>query len=215
MLTGNFAEIIHVVKQKLESNEIPTFSADELGNINLMLRGYIGLIQNGFKTQHDSSLLSAPYSSLLINLLAKLASIQKQKIKQKKQDLFENLMAELTVIFNQMDTIPILALSKSLHFKSLKNSKKLLHKQLGKCISDSTQGFLDIIRTVFEFSHQMKEQLIQLNKEFKVNELAVCQEQYSLVTTAYLKRMTEGYTLETDNNHCLSFIASKQFGDFF
>lgn len=60
----------------------------------------------------------------------------------------------------------------------------------------------------------MKELFVQLNNEFNADELNACQKHCSLVTTSYLKKMTQGYTLETVKNQCLSFVASSQFSDY-
>ena len=63
MLTQNFSVIIQMVKQKLDTNTINLLSAEEIGNINLMLRGYIGLLQCRFKTHDDSERPTAPYAT--------------------------------------------------------------------------------------------------------------------------------------------------------
>jgi hypothetical protein len=99
MLTVNFAEIIQVVRQQFEVNTIDMLSAENIGNINLMLRGYVGLIQNGFETPNDSELPSEQYSSLLLELLSKLTPIQENNLKNKKKFLLDNLMDELNAVF--------------------------------------------------------------------------------------------------------------------
>ena len=85
MLTGNFAEIIQVVRQQLEANTILSLSMDEIGNINLMLRGYIGLIQSQFKTPNDSKLPSEQYCSLLLELLSQLTPIQESLLHKREK----------------------------------------------------------------------------------------------------------------------------------
>lgn len=214
MLTQNFSEIIHPIKQKLEANTINVLSADEIGNINLMLRGYLGLIQNGYATQNDSELPSEQYVTFLINILSQLTPIQEQKIKNQKQSLIDTLMAEINTIFNQMDSVLQPKNSTSPALKALNTSKELLHKELVMCSNNAEQGSMELIRTAFDYSNRMKEQFIRLKHNLKMNELMVCEEQFSLVTTSYLKKMTHVYTLEKDNNHCISYVASYQFRDY-
>ena len=214
MLTQNFSEIIYPIKQKLESNTINVLSADEIGNISLMLRGYLGLIQNGYATQNDSALPSEQYFTFLINILSQLTPIQEQKIKNQKQSLLDTLMAEINTIFNQMDSILQPKNSTSPALKALNTSKELLCKELVMCSNNQEQGSMDLIRTAFDYSNRMKEQFIRLKHDSKMNELMVCEEQFALVTTSYLKKMTHVYTLEKDNNHSISYVASYKFRDY-
>lgn len=213
MLTGNFAEIIQVVRQQLEANTIQTLSMDEVGNINLMLRGYIGLIQNKFKTPNDSELPSEQYCSLLLEFLSQLTPIQEHHLKNKKERLLDNLMDELNAVFQRIDSMPqITKLSARAKLKKLRETQEILYKQIVKYINDSTQGSIEIIRTAFNSSNQMKKQLAQLKLESKADDLAAYEEQLALVTTFYLRKMTEIHTLELDNQHCVTFVITNQLG---
>lgn len=213
MLTGNFAEIIQVVRQQLEANTIHTLSMDELGNINLMLRGYIGLIQNQFKTPNDSELPSEQYCSLLLELLSQLTPIQEQHLKNKKESLLNHLMDELNAVFQRIDSMSqITKLSARAKLKKLREIQDMLHKRVVKYISDPTQGSVGIIRIAFELSNQMKKLLAQLKLESKVDDLAAYEEQLALVTTYYLRKMTDIHTLELDNQHGVTFVITNQLG---
>lgn len=212
MLTGNFAEIIQVVRQHLVSNIIHTLSLDEIGNINLMLRGYIGLIKNKFKTPNDSELPSEQYCSLLLELLSQLTPIQENNLKNKKESLLDNLMDELNAVFQRIDSMPqITKLCVRAKLKKLREIQDMLYKRVVKYINNPTQGSVEIIRIVFELSNQMKKQLAQLKLESKVD-LSSYEEQLALVTTFYLRKMTEIHTLELDNQHGVTFVITNQLG---
>lgn len=210
MLTGNFAEIIQVVRQQFEVNTIDMLSAENIGNINLMLRGYVGLIQNGFETPNDSELPSEQYCSLLLELLSQLTPIQENNLKNRKKFLLDNLMDELNAVFQRIDAMPqITKLSARAKLKKLREAQELLYKQVVKYINDPTQGSIDILRLAFNSSNQMKKLLAQLKLESKVD-LASYEEQLALVTTFYFRKMTDVHTLELDNQHCVTFVITSQ-----
>lgn len=213
MLTNNFSEIINSVKQKLETNTINILGTEEIGNVNLMLRGYVGLIQNGFKTPDDSKHPPEQYSTRLIGLLSQLTPIQEQNLKHQKETLLDDLMAELNALFQRIDSMPqITKAAARAKIKKLRETQEMLYKRVGKYINDPTQGSMEIIRIAFDLSNQMKKQLAQLKLESKVDELASCEEQLALVTTFYLKQMTQIHTLELDNQHCITFVTINQLG---
>lgn len=213
MLTQNFSVIIQMVKQKLDTNTINLLSAEEIGNINLMLRGYIGLLQCRFKTHDDSERPSAPYATCLIEILEQLSSIQEQKLNHAKQSLLRSFITKMDDILSKIDSIPQLNLSKNSAFKKLKQTKEILYKQLIKCINDPNQGCMELIRTAYKLSNQMELYIAQIKIASKTKNISVYEEQFSLVTTTYLKKMTQAYLQEQDNQHSISFVAMTQFGD--
>jgi hypothetical protein len=103
----------------------------------------------------------------------------------------------------------ITKLSARAKLKKLREAQELLYKQVVKYINDPTQGSIDILRLAFNSSNQMKKLLAQLKLESKVD-LASYEEQLALVTTFYLRKMTDIHTLELDNQHCVTFVITSQ-----
>ncbi|WP_058532955.1 hypothetical protein [Legionella saoudiensis] len=210
MLTNNFSEIIQVIKDKLESQSIHMLSLDEIGNISLMLRGYLGLIQNGFTTRDDSSSASERHVKSLMAILSQLTLIQEHKLKQTIKSLLDTLIAELNAFLRHVGTLPLNNNPVTL----LNESKESLHAQLLNHIKNPTEGCLELMRTAYTVTESMKKQLTQLNEEVPLTETSYLEQQLDGIIMSYLKHMLHSYTLEKENQHSHAFIAQAQIGDY-
>lgn len=214
MLTINFSEIVSVFKEQIDANTIDKLSAEDIGNINLMLRGYLGLIQSGFKTKDDSDEPSSKYYVHLKELLTKLTPAQRAKLKKTKQSLRDSFIAELSYISRKMEAHPLLKNPK--HQKLINEYRtcvQLFENKLDEYVNDEHCGFIKSIQTGIELSSKMSNILSFLQNEASLEDISAFKEQLELVSTTYLKKMTYWYNIEKDNHQCETYVVSGEFMD--
>lgn len=217
MLTNNFSEIVSVFKERINENTLDALSSDEIGNVSLMLRGYLGLIQSGFKTKDDSTLPSSEYYNHLKNLLAKLTSAQFNKLQKTTQSVLDTLITELEYINHQLDSHALINnLNNSKTQKIISEYKKcfsLLNSKLNEYINNPEPELIKSIQTCYEICSKMNEILSKLKKQTSIKDISLFMELLNRSSTTYFKKMTYCYDKEKDNKQCESYVVSSEFMD--
>lgn len=215
MLTSNIAEIIKVIKGKIESNSLSSCSSETIKNISLLLWGYLQLVKSDFKTPDDTHEPNDSYHEQLKNILDKLTEAQTKNLKKIKDDLFQQTTQELNKV-----TMRIASTTKYQNkeftqcVSNLSQSIKTLEDALKKKLYE-VDGFQEIMFVFFQCSSELNSNIVKLQEFQLEKDLIEYLNALHQSLSFYLRKIVFWRDMEHINLQCKSYVTSSAFIDLF